>query len=128
MDVREKLVELLDIIIQPGQKTLGDIADHLIANGVTVQEWISVTERLPEVISKLKETEKMKEITQVATIELTYIERIKDDQMYDLERNKEDIRAYVKFLFARFDDVRTDVKFFVRDLDDMEEKQKYDKD
>lgn len=38
MDVREKLVELLDIIIQPGQKTLGDIADYLIANGVTVQE------------------------------------------------------------------------------------------
>ena len=38
MDVREKLVELLDIIIQPGQKTLGDIADHLIDNGVTVQE------------------------------------------------------------------------------------------
>ena len=38
MDVREKLVELLDIIIQPGQKTLGDIADYLIARGVTVQE------------------------------------------------------------------------------------------
>ena len=38
MDVREKLVELLDIIIQPGQKTLGEIADHLIANGVTMQE------------------------------------------------------------------------------------------
>ena len=38
MDVREKLVKLLDIIIQPGQKTLGDIADHLIANGITVQE------------------------------------------------------------------------------------------
>ena len=37
MDVREKLVELLDIIIQPGQKTLGDIADYLIRNGVTVQ-------------------------------------------------------------------------------------------
>ena len=49
MDVREKLVELLDIIIQPGQKTLGDIADYLISNGVTVQEWISVAERLPEV-------------------------------------------------------------------------------
>ena len=47
MDVREKLVELLDIIIQPGQKTLGDIADHLIANGVTVQEcgyWVSLTD------------------------------------------------------------------------------------
>ena len=48
MDVREKLIELLDIIIQPGQKTLGDIADHLISNGVTVQEWISVNDRLPE--------------------------------------------------------------------------------
>ena len=48
MDVREKLVELLDIIIQPGQKTLGDIADHLIANGVTVQEWINSEEMLPE--------------------------------------------------------------------------------
>ena len=48
MDVREKLVELLDIIIQPGQKTLGDIADHLIMNGVTAQEWISVKDRLPK--------------------------------------------------------------------------------
>lgn len=38
MDIKEKLVKLLDIIIQPGQKTLGDIADYLIANGVTVQE------------------------------------------------------------------------------------------
>ena len=48
MDVREKLVELLEIIIQPGQKTLGDIADYLISHGVTVQEWISVKDRLPE--------------------------------------------------------------------------------
>ena len=47
MDVKEKLVELLDIIIQPGQKTLGDIADHLISHGVTVQEWISVKDRQP---------------------------------------------------------------------------------
>ena len=47
MDVREKLVELMDIIIQPGQKTLGDIADYLIRNGVTVQErgyWASLTD------------------------------------------------------------------------------------
>ena len=48
MNVREKLVEWLDIIIQPGQRTLGDIADHLISNGVTVQEWISVNDRLPD--------------------------------------------------------------------------------
>ena len=46
---KEKLVELLDIIIQPGQKTLGDIADYLISNGVTVHEWISVDDELPEV-------------------------------------------------------------------------------
>ena len=47
MDVMEKLVELLDIIIQPGQKTLGDIADYLITNGVMVQEcgyWVSLTD------------------------------------------------------------------------------------
>lgn len=33
-DMRDRLIELLDIIIQPGEKTLGDIADHFIANGV----------------------------------------------------------------------------------------------
>ena len=61
----------------------------------------------------------MKEITQVATIELTYIERIKDDQMFDdLEQAKENVRECVKCLFASCDDVRIDVKFFVRDLDD----------
>ena len=36
MTERERLVELLDIIIQPGEKTLGDIADYLLANGVVV--------------------------------------------------------------------------------------------
>ena len=44
---KEKIVELLDIIIQPGQKTLGYIADYFISNGVTVQEWISVEDELP---------------------------------------------------------------------------------
>ena len=49
MDVREKLVELLKTLpTRNGYTDLEDIADHLIANGVTVQEWISVTERLPE--------------------------------------------------------------------------------
>ena len=66
MDVREKLVELI------AQKVCGtwsegcdewmphdcgkcyandchisEIADHLLSNGVTVQEWISVKDRLP---------------------------------------------------------------------------------
>lgn len=34
--MRDRLVDLLDIIIQPGEKTLGDIADYLLANGVIV--------------------------------------------------------------------------------------------
>ena len=57
MDVREKLVELIE---QSGacferfpvgdyeQEQIEKIANHLIAHGVTVQEWISVAERLPE--------------------------------------------------------------------------------
>lgn len=60
MDVREKLVELLNGIIDGGfkfhsysyesgeQLTNDEIASHLIAHGVTVQEWIPVDERLPE--------------------------------------------------------------------------------
>ena len=61
MDVREKLVELLGNIYLPimaGPDVIGEyriphklkeeIADHLIANGVTVQEWISVDDMLPE--------------------------------------------------------------------------------
>ena len=57
MDVREKLVELIKDGIRKGLRASGDdrldysfedVADHLIRNGVTVQEWISVDERLPE--------------------------------------------------------------------------------
>ena len=54
MDVREKLVELqlqadiADNISENGTQHREFIADLMIANGVTVQEWISVTERLPE--------------------------------------------------------------------------------
>ena len=48
MDVREKLVELIESARYWGSNTSEEIADHLIANGVTVQEWISVKDRLPE--------------------------------------------------------------------------------
>ena len=57
MDVREKLVELIKDGIRKGLRAKGDdrldysfedVADHLISNGVTVQEWISVKDRLPE--------------------------------------------------------------------------------
>lgn len=33
---------------------ISELADHLIANGVTVQEWVSVEDRLPEVVSTHK--------------------------------------------------------------------------
>ena len=52
MDVREKLIDLLNIIIQPGQKTLGDIADYLISNGVTVQENLEISDELLKQLKK----------------------------------------------------------------------------
>ena len=56
MDVREKLVKLLrnsphlDVIkgYNGNDCTFDQGADWLIANGVTVQKWISVNDRLPE--------------------------------------------------------------------------------
>ena len=67
MDVREKLIELLCNLPTPefvigtrraGKKliTAGFIADHLISNGVTVQEWVSVDDRLPEIPEGWAET------------------------------------------------------------------------
>ena len=53
--MREKLIELLDDALHSANWVMGDyypdtdeVADHLIANGVTIQKWIPVTERLPE--------------------------------------------------------------------------------
>ena len=56
MDVKEKLVEILKQAPFEGkvldewwwEEKIKRIADHLISNGVTVQEWISVKDRLPE--------------------------------------------------------------------------------
>ena len=48
MDVREKLVELLDRFVYDEWYGNGDIAEKLISNGVTVQKWISVKDRLPD--------------------------------------------------------------------------------
>ena len=62
--MREKLIELLSVVTCPNKicnfcEHSDDgfacerhrnevIADHLIANGVTIQKWIPVSERLPE--------------------------------------------------------------------------------
>lgn len=51
MDVREKLVELIESARYWGSNTSEEIAEYLIRNGVTVQEWISVEDKLPEVVS-----------------------------------------------------------------------------
>ena len=48
MDVREKLVELIESARYSGSNTSEEIADNLLENGVTVQEWISVDDMLPE--------------------------------------------------------------------------------
>ena len=52
--MREKLIELLMDMpfgcstYEEEERHMEDLADYLIANGVTVQQWIPVTERLPE--------------------------------------------------------------------------------
>ena len=54
MDVREKLVELLQDENNPvwrwfpNNMAMMQLADYLISNGVTVQEWISVKDGLPK--------------------------------------------------------------------------------
>ena len=49
MYVREKLVELIESARYWGSNTSEEIADSLLDSGVTVQEWISVNDRMPEV-------------------------------------------------------------------------------
>ena len=50
MTDREKLIELLNVEIYPHEaKSPAEVvADYLLDNGVTVQRWIPVSERLPE--------------------------------------------------------------------------------
>ena len=49
MDVREKLVEIIQNSVGGCARHWAEvIADGLIAHGVTVQEWISVKDRLPD--------------------------------------------------------------------------------
>ena len=49
-NTREKLIDLLGETVADCMPTecLCEVADHLIANGVTVQKWIPVSERLPD--------------------------------------------------------------------------------
>ena len=51
MDVREKLIEILRKPIFPHELAdpIEAVADYLLDSGVTVQEWISVKDRLPTI-------------------------------------------------------------------------------
>ena len=62
MDVREKLIELIKEGIRKGLRASGDdrldysfedVADHLIMNGVTVQEWIPASEPPKKITNKV---------------------------------------------------------------------------
>ena len=48
MDVREKLVDLIESARYLGSNTSAEIAEKLLDNGVTVQEWVSVKDMMPE--------------------------------------------------------------------------------
>ena len=51
MDAREKLIEILRKPIFPHELVdpTEAVADYLLDSGVTVQEWVSVDDRLPEI-------------------------------------------------------------------------------
>ena len=86
MDVKEKLMELLDRFVYDDWYSNGDIAEKLIANGVTVQEWISVDDRLPIEEAKAHEQEWPGEYCEF----LVMIEKgsLPTTLYYDLEENE----------------------------------------
>ena len=86
MDVREKLVGLLDRFVYDDWYSNGDIAEKLIANGVTVLEWISVDDRLPIEEAKAHEQEWPGEYCEF----LVMIEKgsLPTTLYYDLEENE----------------------------------------
>lgn len=86
MDVKEKLVELLDRFVYDDWYSNGEIAEKLIANGVTVQEWISVDDRLPIEEAKAHEQEWPGEYCEF----LVMIEKgsLPTTLYYDLEENE----------------------------------------
>ena len=86
MDVREKLVGLLDQFVYDDWYSNGEIAEKLIANGVTVQEWISVDDRLPIEEAKAHEQEWPGEYCEF----LVMIEKgsLPTTLYYDLEENE----------------------------------------
>jgi hypothetical protein len=89
--MREKLIELIDEAAELYPSELEAIADHLIANGVTVTDnnvgkWISVKERLPIEEAKAHEQEWCEEYCEF----IVMIERglLPTTLYYDWENNE----------------------------------------
>lgn len=57
MSDREMLMELIHENVEITLAEEESLADHLISNGVTVQKWIPVSERLPKDSESPKECE-----------------------------------------------------------------------
>ena len=85
MDVREKLVEILRKPIFPHELVdpIEAVADYLLDSGVTVQEWISVKDRLPSVKKAIDGEEYYK--TVAVRVEGCEVEKI---AYYDCEENR----------------------------------------
>jgi hypothetical protein len=96
--MRDRLIELLDWNCGWIEAKASDVADHLIANGVTVQEWISVKDRLPEDVygkdreqivvlvctksGKVSQCARMADYECIADETLTKVEWIKNGKFY----------------------------------------------
>lgn len=88
MDVKEKLVEILRKPIFPHELVdpIEAVADYLLDSGVTVQEWISVKDRLPIEEAKAHEQEWCEEYCEF----IVMIERglLPTTLYYDWENNE----------------------------------------
>ena len=80
-NTREKLIETLgDFPLYPSimrkawmPQAVENLADHLIENGVTVQKWIPVTERLPVEESKAFELELKEYPMYIVMIDMAFL-------------------------------------------------------
>lgn len=91
MTDREKMTGLVSDILeylpwgQISSSTAREVADHMIDNGVTVQKWIPVSERLPVEREEDDEGEKhtASDIVQVAVMDSLGNKFVSDDMLYD---------------------------------------------
>lgn len=90
--MRDRLIEILNEAHQEYYSRLDftktyieALADHLIANGVAVQRWIPVTERLPEdgeLVLVMANGKPAKEITLVQAYELGWCRSDRDGKWF----------------------------------------------